>query len=133
MTVEINEDDYILGVWFGESKDRSNYLITVKRGKTKSSWDVNLCIQVRKDKKIWRSKDDKSFFKTTMNDLTESEVEGKVNNELIPMFDELFNHRKCYTEIKGDSEKFAFKIAQQDWAHVKIYNKRQERKGKEYK
>jgi hypothetical protein len=112
--MEINETDYILGVWHGEGKNR-NVLITLK--KSSDGWIGEARLREIKDDKIFES-DTKGFWTLNITDRTEEEVITDIQELMERMKRESFIDTYEFIEIKGNGEKFLFKIAQEPWAHI---------------
>lgn len=73
MSIVIEEDDYILGIWVADGPE-GNALTLIKR-KLGERWHIHTRIRNYIDDKVWDSKDTKQFYEwTTDIDYTEDQL-----------------------------------------------------------
>ena len=124
----VNKDDYVLGVWYAENEKNNNWLMTIKRDtKNKEDWQMEYRFRYAKDDKAWDSDDVKNFYNGTITGLSEEEVLEKCNT----IFEHIqleYKKNPKYIEVKGDGEKFAYLMAQENWCNVKMSHKDEEKK-----
>ena len=115
--MELKEDDYILGCWFAVDPDDNDWLMTIKRKQDDPlNWTGEYRFRYRVDNKVFQSQDRKSFYSFTITNQTEEQVIEQLN-KLVDMIREQYSKFFKYTEIKGNSEKFAFRYLQEDFAN----------------
>ena len=115
----LTEDSYILGILYAEDKDGNNFMLTVIRHKDNlTEWEGEYRYRYRVDNKVFDSKDIKRIYRFKIKDKTEEQVEDMLK-ELLEYVKIKFTKFSEYVPIKGDTHKFAFIGAQQDWLHIK--------------
>lgn len=115
--MQINDTDYILGVWFIEH-DKSNVMSILKRDTDENNWVGELRFRHFVDNKVFDSEDKKTVYEITVKNKTENEViemQAKWMNEasglsLMPLVDHFI--------VKGDSKKFMEMALTKEWMHM---------------
>ena len=117
--MELTEQDYILGAWFAEDYQGNNWLMTIKRDKSdKLNWQGEYRFRYRKDNKVFKSADTKTFKVFELNNQTQEQVLKKIE-ELIKIIKVKYRKYFKYIEVNGDMMKFQFRMAQEPFANVK--------------
>jgi hypothetical protein len=118
--MKIDQDDYIIGIWFGELNGVHNVMSTVKRSKEPGyDWFGEARLRMFNDDKIDDSTDTKSFWELRIKDQTEEQVIAKMNELFTAMKEKNFVDYYEYIPVNGDGEKFMFIVAMQPWSHIK--------------
>lgn len=120
--MEIKDTDYILGVWYSESK-RGNIMVTVKKD-IATGWQCECRLRQYVDSKAFDSKDKKSVYNISFdNKFTDEQVIERVTELYKTKFLVLFPNNYEYVEIKGGQDKFVYELAKRDWSSIKIMDK----------
>lgn len=117
--MEINEQDYILGVWYGEKPKLGNLLMTVKKQGDK--WYSEARFRFYFDDVAFNSGDKKVFYSKEIEG-TEQEVQNQINEEMNFAKERGVIDSIEYVEIKGDVHKLMFQMAMQPWTQIRKEN-----------
>ena len=122
--MEFFKDDYILGIWFAEKKNYCNFVMTVVRRCDQWLGEYRFRYFAGSSQKVFESDDVKSFYKFSLKaTLSEEEIIRDCNLSMDESKKrDLFDFYE-YVEVKGDFEKFKFRIAQEPWCHIKTVRK----------
>jgi len=114
--MEFTVDDYILGMWFAEAPNGDNWQMTII--KRDGKWLGEYRFRYKKDDKVWHSNDRKSFYNFK---IPEEETEEEVLKKMEVFFDviKIQYPRGEFISIKGDFNKFIFRMAQEPWFNIK--------------
>lgn len=115
--MQINENDYVLGVWFIEH-DKSNVMSIFKRDDDENNWIGELRFRHFIDDKVFGSEDKKTVYDITVKNKTEDEViemQAKWMHEasglsLASTIDHFI--------VKGDGKKFMEMALTKEWMHM---------------
>jgi hypothetical protein len=120
--MEIKDTDYILGVWFSESK-RGNIMVTVKKD-IDTGWECECRLRQYVDEKVFDSDDKKTVYNIAFdNKFTDEQVIEKISRLYKTKFLVLFPDNYEFVEIKGGMDKFIYEIAKQGWSSIKRMDK----------
>lgn len=111
------QSDYILGVWFAESKNGDNFYIFVKK-EVSGLWIGQMTFRHHKDPDPWADKDEKYHKNFTSDSKTEEEVIETINS----LFSSASIAYNAYTDIlmvQGDLTKFIQLAKTREWLHMK--------------
>lgn len=116
--MELFKEDYVVGVWFAEKKDYGNFQLTVI--KRNGAWLGEYRFRYYVDHKIHGSNDKKSFYTIQPPpETTEEQIIG-MGNLITQKLKEIMGCEITeYVEVRGDMDKFLFRLAQKDWFHFK--------------
>jgi hypothetical protein len=120
--MEIKDTDYILGVWFSESK-RGNIMVTVKKD-IDTGWECECRLRQYVDEKVFDSDDKKTVYNIAFdNKFTDEQVIEKISRLYKTKFLVLFPDNYEFVEIRGGADKFMFELAKRDWSNIKRMDK----------
>jgi hypothetical protein len=122
-SMELTENDYILGVWFAEDFQGNNWIMTIKRPKDNMThWFGEYRFRYKVDDKVFNSQDEKSFYSFEIKDQDEKEVLSQVNR-IANVIKIKYGKSFSYTEVKGDIHKFQFRLAQEPFMNIQKLDK----------
>lgn len=120
--IELNEESYILGVWFGEcQKTLNNWMcIWIKIPGSINKFEGHYRHCYKKDNLIWDSKDEKLWCKIS-NTKQEEEDEEKIISKMNDIHETIKTMYPCVDKIivKGDFYKFMEMSKDKIWLHIK--------------
>lgn len=120
--MEIKKGDYIIGTWHGYSpRFNADFICTaLKRG---NEWLVEYRFRYHADDKVWGSADRKSGRAVSIDGALSEEAFLMKLRVLLDAVRVDYHVDWGFVEVRGDSEKWIYTMAQQDWAHVKSVSK----------
>ena len=121
--MDIDENDYVIGCWFGFNDD-CDVLITCKRNKENPlHWDGEMRIRHYVDEQAFDSKDRKKFWNfRTRQEMSEDEAFRTLDKTAQAVAYDCGFKEMRFVEIKGGAQKFGFRLAQEDFANIKTVN-----------
>jgi hypothetical protein len=128
MTFKLSDkdNDYILGIWFSQSKGFGNTMVIMKKGENDTSWEgqVRNRYYTGDSRDPFDGKDTKSFFVVKFKDATESEMIEKIELFLkslcesqLNTLDNPFVHDRVI--VQGNMDVMMEKVKDKDWFHMK--------------
>lgn len=111
-TMKFKDDDYILGVWFGEKYNLFKVILIFKKDEDDKRWVGAVTYN-------YYGGGNRSF-PLIMNDSTEEEAIETAHGILNNIYDLFFLDFKDYLLIKGNPEEFREKAPKKDWLHMKF-------------
>lgn len=133
MTLQLQDNDYILGIWFSESKNFGNIMVIMKKGDNDKTWEGHVRIRYYSSKSSdpFNGEDEKSFYGISFKDAIESEMIEKIE-EFIKNFtcNDLFGELKSLDHpfisdrviVQGNLDIMMDKVKDKDWFHLKKLN-----------
>lgn len=138
MTIQLQDNDYILGIWFSESKNFGNIMVIMKKGDHDKTWEGQVRIRYYSGKSSdpFDGEDGKSFYNFSYKNSTESETIEKIE-EFIKDFtlNDSFGALKSLEYpfisdrviVQGNLDIMMDKVKNKDWFHLKKINDRDEK------
>lgn len=114
----LDENDYIVGVWFAYDKDGNSLFMIIKRGDSQNSWKGSYVFRYKEDNKVFDSKDRKSKYNMVIKDTTEDELINKIHKTFDYM-SRFFTENKDFVEVKGNPKKMIELCKDKEWFNFK--------------
>ena len=108
--MQLDKDDYMLGLWFGKKQGLGDVTIMVKRLTDKNNW-----IGESRYRFTNAAQQRTAEFIATG---TEDEVKREIDKVFHKICRDHFTDFSKYVDVRGDTHAAAFKFAMEDWINI---------------